>query len=207
MKNTNISSFTRSLFLLLVVCLCAVGVHAQKKGVKDYLKIPENFSWKNNVQEPVKRGVKKIDKLLWWKDPNRPKYKKHKVYSDGKKNVWWEVKYPDGSVGINLKKKKNVLVPAERGYTAVDYSKEFNVFEVEKGEYVGCVDVTGREFVAPDKYTEIFFASRFSKGPEGTYKCFIVYKNDKVGVLSYDGKEIIPCKYADIDDLSQFITD
>ncbi len=197
MKNMFACNFMkRATLLLLVVCLCAVGVHAQKKGVKDYLKIPENFSWKNNVQEPVKRSVKKIDKLLWWKDPNRPKYKKHKVYSDGKKIVWWEVKYPDGSVGISLKKKKNVLVPAERGYTAVSYGKYTKVFEVKKGDYCGAVNVEGKEIVAPVKYTKL--SSEIKYLYPNDYICFIVAVNDKYGVLNRAGKEILACKYSGV---------
>ena len=129
------------------------------------------------------------------------KYVKHKVkYPHSIK--WWEVKYKDGTVGISIDKKKNIIVDGSRGYTAVEYDNYSDLFKVKKGDYEGYLDRSCNEILPPDKYCKVDFNSVYINDKEFEY--YIVSRKEgdiiKKGVLDYSCNEIIPCgEYCYID--------
>lgn len=122
------------------------------------------------------------------------KYKKYKAYKP-EKFAWWEVKYPDGTVGISIGKKKNVIAGRARGYSAVEYVENDQVFKVSNNKYVGFVDRQGYELLAPDKYTNALIIDL-----NDSVRIFKVAKTDdegtKWGLIDASCKEMLPCLYS-----------
>ena len=127
------------------------------------------------------------------------KFVKHKnnKYSDVK--VWWEVRYPDGSVGLSVNDKKNIVVDGGRGYSSVEYIYLHGRFKVTKGNYQGVVDAEGREIISPVKFSSVKDKYEYTY-PE-PYKYYEVgvggssYSPEKVGICNYAGSEMLPCEF------------
>lgn len=136
------------------------------------------------------------------------KFVKHKVKYPTK-FVWYEALYPDGSVGVCMENKKNIIVPKERGFSNVEY--EQGRFKVKKGDYVGVFDMSGNEIITPDKFNSIKYDYQYVY-PD-YYRYYKVgiggseYSPEHVGIYDFTGKEIIPCTYKSIDvgDVSIYI--
>lgn len=138
--------------------------------------------------------------LLFVPTIHAQKFVKHKVKYPTK-FVWYEALYPDGSVGICMENKKNIIVPKERGFSYVEY--EQGRFNVKKGGYVGVLDISGNEIITPDKFN--FIQYRYACAYPDDYSYYKVgiggseYSPEHVGIYDFTGKEIIPCTYKDID--------
>lgn len=128
------------------------------------------------------------------------KFVKHKVKYPTK-FVWYEVLYSDGSIGISIDNKKNVIVSGERGYSGV-IKYEQGRFQVKKGNYTGVLDKSGNEIIAPNKFNFIKYDWKFAY--PNSYRYYKVgiggtkYNPKCLGIYDFTGKEIIPCTYESI---------
>lgn len=85
----------------------------------------------------------------------------------------------------------NTLIPISRQYKSIifipsNYNKGY--FLVRKNNKEGVCDITGKEIIAPDKYSTVNFHEE--KGHVGWYS---VKNNGLMGACDITGKEIIPC--------------
>lgn len=123
------------------------------------------------------------------------------------KFTWWRITYPDGSVGLSVNEKKNIVVSDARGYSSLDYFGN-GLFVVNKGDCRGVVNMQGIEVVSPDKYNHIESEYDINSG----YKYLQVgvggsrYSPESIGVLSCSGKVLLPCEYKYIDLRSEYIS-
>ncbi len=130
------------------------------------------------------------------------KFVKHKNGKHYDVRVWWEVRYPDGSVGFSVNDKKNIVVDDGRGYSSVEYLYMHGRFKVSKGGYQGIVDAQGREIIPPVKYSSV--KDKYEYSYPNIYKYYEVgvggssYSPDKVGLCNYEGREVLPCEFKSI---------
>lgn len=129
------------------------------------------------------------------------KFVKHKEkYPDF---IWYEVKYPDGKIGISVENKKNIIANNECGYTSVEYLSNHYTFKVKKGSFFGIIDKSGNEIIVPGKFCSI--KAQYEYDFRNTYKCYQVgigkseYDVNFVGIIDMTGKEVLPCDYKNIE--------
>ncbi len=129
------------------------------------------------------------------------KFVKHKVKYQ--KFVWYEIKYPDGNIGLSVDNKKNIIAGDERNYTSVEYLSRHNVFKVKKGIYTGIIDKSGNEIITPDKFCKINVLEEHHY--QNNYNCYQVgigkseYDVNLVGIVNMKGDVILPCIYKRIE--------
>lgn len=111
-------------------------------------------------------------------------------YSDKIKSFWL---YEGEKVGM-IDAKGEMLIPCE--YSRISFlgmqENDYTLFK--DSTTVGLYDVKAKRFIVPiGKYDAYYIWNDKYKE-----KVYIVVKNSKYGLISLDGKEIVPCKYKDI---------
>ena len=96
----------------------------------------------------------------------------------------------NGIVGAEDKNGKT-LIPISRGYSKCFYHKGW--IYVRRNGAEGVCDISGKEIIAPDKYSFVNFHPE-----EGHTGWFGVKIDEEEGACDMTGREIIPCKFKSI---------